>query len=138
MHSWTHCAIPEHGGTAWCSVILSPDFSSMLAGTTAVKSSAGAFPQNRSLAGALQEAQLGLVGRVMAVMPPAEQVRMLDGLKASIAGKAAKQRDARPDPQQQGATVRVCLAALTGVQALAELYKGKRHCSVCSNHMTEL
>ena len=59
----------------------------------------------------------------MAVVSPAEQVRMLDGLKVSFAGKGLKQRDGRPDPQH-GATVRACLAALTGLQALAELYKG--------------
>lgn len=58
------------------------------------------------------------------MVPPSEQVRMLDGLKASFAGKAAKQRDLKPDPQQHGIAVRACLAALTGLQAIADLYKG--------------
>ena len=89
-----------------------------------MQSTAGPFPQNRSLAGALQEAQLCIVGQVMAVVPAAEQVRMLDGLKVTFAGKGPKQKDSRVDPQQHGNAMRACLAALTGLQALVELYKG--------------
>ena len=97
----------------------------IVAGSKLVQSSAGSFPQNHSLAGALQEAQLCVLGRIMAVVSPSEQARMLDGLKASFSGKAGKQRDLKPDPQQHGVTVRACLAALTGLQAIADLYKGR-------------
>ena len=84
------------------------------------------FPQAWSLSGALQEAQLCLLGKVMGVCAPTEQVRMLDGLKTSVTGKAGKQYG-RGDPQQllqQGIAIRASIAALSGLQVLVDRYKG--------------
>ena len=84
------------------------------------------FPQAWSLSGALQEAQLCLLGKVMGVCAPAEQVRMLDGLKNSVIGKAGKQYG-RGDPQQmlqQGIAIRASIAALSGLKVLVDRYKG--------------
>ena len=84
------------------------------------------FPQAWSLSGALQEAQLCLLGKVMGVCAPAEQVRMLDGLRVSVTGKAGKQYG-RGDPQQQlqhGIAIRASIAALSGLQFLVDRFKG--------------
>lgn len=84
------------------------------------------FPQAWSLSGALQEAQLCLLGRVMGVCAPAEQVRMLDGLKNSVVGKAGKQQG-RGDPQQllqHGVATRASIAALSGLHTVVDRYKG--------------
>ena len=95
------------------------------AGGGDVQSSATAFPQASSLSGALQEAQLCLLGKVLGVCAPAEQVRMLDGLRTSVVGKPGKRE--RGDPQQlqqQGVATRASIAALSGLQALVDRYKG--------------
>lgn len=91
-----------------------------------MQSSAMPFPQAWSLSGALQEAQLCLLGRVMGVCAPAEQVRMLEGLKNSVVGKGGKQ-PGRGDPQQllqHGITTRASIAALSGLQTVVDRYKG--------------
>ena len=98
----------------------------MATGSGSIQSSAMVFPQAWSLSGALQEAQLCLLGKVMGVCAPAEQVRMLDGLKSSVTGKAGKQY-ARGDPQQllqHGIAIRASIAALPGLQVLVDRYKG--------------
>lgn len=84
------------------------------------------FPQAWSLSGALQEAQLQLLGKVMGVCAPAEQVRMLDGLRASASGKSGKQRERGEVLQQQQHAVaaRACIAALSGLPTLVDRYKG--------------
>ena len=94
------------------------------AGSGHVESSAMPFPQAWSLSGALQEAQLQLLGKVMGVCAPAEQVRMLDGLRASATGKAGKQRERSDNQQQQAVVARACIAALSGLQTLVDRYKG--------------
>ena len=98
----------------------------MATGSGSIQSSAMVFPQAWSLSGALQEAQLCLLGKVMGVCAPAEQVRMLDGLKSSVTGKAGKQYG-RGDPQQllqHGIAIRASIAALCGLQVLVDRYKG--------------
>ena len=95
-------------------------------GGGSIQSSAMPFPQAWSLSGALQEAQLCLLGKVMGVCAPAEQVRMLDGLKSSVLGKAGKLAG-RGDPQQllqHGIATRASIAALSGLQILVDRYKG--------------
>ena len=95
-------------------------------GSGDIASSAMPFPQAWSLSGALQEAQLQLLGKVMGVCAPAEQVRMLDGLRTSASGKVSKQRE-RGDvlqQQQHAVAARACIAALSGLQALVDRYKG--------------
>ena len=94
------------------------------AGGGHVESSAMPFPQAWSLSGALQEAQLQLLGKVMGVCAPAEQVRMLDGLRASATGKPGKQRERGDNQQQQAVAARACIAALSGLQTLVDRYKG--------------
>ncbi|KAL3149121.1 hypothetical protein ABBQ32_001960 [Trebouxia sp. C0010 RCD-2024] len=103
------------------------DPASQLAGGGSIQSSAMPFPQAWSLSGALQEAQLCLLGRVMGVCAPAEQVRMLDGLKNSVVGKAGKQQG-RGDPQQllqHGVATRASIAALSGLHTVVDRYKGE-------------
>lgn len=98
----------------------------MATGGGSIQSSAMPFPQAWSLSGALQEAQLCLLGKVMGVCAPAEQVRMLDGLKSSVVGKAGKLYG-RGDPQQllqHGIATRASIAALSGLQILVDRYKG--------------
>ena len=85
------------------------------------------FPQAWSLSGALQEAQLQLLGKVMGVCAPAEQVRMLDGLRAKVTGRpGGKQRDRNDAQQQQAVATTACIAALSGLQTLVDRYKGKQ------------
>jgi len=69
---------------------------------------------------------LQLLGKVLGVCAPAEQVRMLDGLRASATGKAGKQRE-RGDilqQQQHAVATRACIAALSGLHTLVDRYKG--------------
>lgn len=97
-----------------------------IAGGGDIQSNAMPFPQPWSLSGALQESQLCLLGKVLGVCAPAEQVRMLDGLRTSVIGKAGKQRE-RGDPQQlqqHGVAIRASIAALSGLQSLVDRYKG--------------
>ena len=81
------------------------------------------FPQALSLSGALQEAQLQLLGKVMGVCAAAEQVRMLDGLRASTSGRASKPKEPLQQPQHALAA-RACIAALSGLHTLVDRYKG--------------
>jgi len=115
-HEWTDVISPKS------SLCMFAPFT----GSGGIASSAMPFPQAWSLSGALQEAQLQLLGRVMGVCAPAEQVRMLDGLRTSASGKASKQRE-RGDvlqQQQHAVAARACIAALSGLQALVDRYKG--------------
>ena len=106
-------------------------------GSGDIASSAMPFPQAWSLSGALQEAQLQLLGKVMGMCAPAEQVRMLDGLRTSASGKVSKQRE-RGDvlqQQQHAVAARACIAALSGLQALVDRYKGM-HPHSCGMYMS--
>ena len=115
-HEWTDLITPKS------SLCMFAPFT----GSGDIASSAMPFPQAWSLSGALQEAQLQLLGKVMGMCAPAEQVRMLDGLRTSASGKVSKQRE-RGDvlqQQQHAVAARACIAALSGLQALVDRYKG--------------
>ncbi len=127
MHEWTYLTTPK---LSLCMFV-------PFAGSGDIASSAMPFPQAWSLSGALQEAQLQLLGKVMGVCAPAEQVRMLDGLRTSASGKVSKQRE-RGDvlqQQQHAVAARACIAALSGLQALVDRYKGM-HPHRCSMYMS--
>lgn len=111
-------------------------------GSGDIASGAMPFPQAWSLSGALQQAQLQLLGKVMGVCAPAEQVRMLDGLRTSASGKVSKQRE-RGDVlllQQHAVAARACIAALSGLQALVDRYKGMHphRCSINMSRFTDI
>ena len=127
MHEWTDLITPK---SSLCMFV-------PFTGSGDIASSAMPFPQAWSLSGALQEAQLQLLGKVMGVCAPAEQVRMLDGLRTSASGKVSKQRE-RGDvlqQQQHAVAARACIAALSGLQALVDRYKGM-HPHKCSMYMS--
>ena len=126
-HDWTEFVTPK---SSLCMFV-------PFTGSGDIASSAMPFPQAWSLSGALQEAQLQLLGKVMGVCAPAEQVRMLDGLRTSASGKVSKQRERGDVLQQQQHTVaaRACIATLSGLQALVDRYKGM-HPHRCSMYMS--
>ena len=125
-HEWTDLITPKS------SLCMFAPFT----GSGDIASSAMPFPQAWSLSGALQEAQLQ---KVMGVCAPAEQVRMLDGLRTSASGKVSKQRE-RGDvlqQQQHAVAARACIAALSGLQALVDRYKGM-HPHSCRTYVSRL
>ena len=85
------------------------------------------LPQPRSLTAALLEAQLTLLGSLLAVVSQANQLQILDVLNtAANEGAGPKSRRERPDPARRHTLVTcVCAAALAGLDALARKYRGE-------------
>ncbi|CAL8466413.1 g5949 [Coccomyxa elongata] len=97
------------------------------AGAAVLKRSHQPLPQPRSLSAALLEAQLTLLGSLLAVVSQPNQLQILDVLNAaSNEGMGGKGRRERPDPVRRHTAVTcVCAAALAGLDTLARKFRGE-------------
>lgn len=76
------------------------------------------YPQPRALGAALLEAQLALVGRILAAVAPINQAAIMDALIAIASGGPQRRKDKEP-AKRQAAAMAAAAAALAGMAALA-------------------
>lgn len=75
------------------------------------------YPQPKALGAALLEAQLALVGRILAAVAPVNQAAILDALVAIAQGGPQNRKDREP-AKRQAAAMAAAAAALAGMAAL--------------------
>ncbi|KAK9820084.1 hypothetical protein WJX72_005985 [[Myrmecia] bisecta] len=82
------------------------------------------FPQPKSLGAALLEAQLVLLGNLLAVVSEANQLQILEVMTVAADGGPGKKKE--KDPTKRNAIVTsVCSAAIAGLDVLAHKYRGE-------------
>ena len=83
------------------------------------------FQQAKSLPAALLGRQLVLLGRLLATVGEPNQLQILDVLTAAAAGQAVKKGMKESPPRRQAVITSACCAALSGLDSLAQRYRGK-------------
>lgn len=84
------------------------------------------FPQPRALGTALQEAQVTLLGSLLAVVSQQNQLQILDLLATAAAAPTSKSRDRDAPGVRRGIVTAVCCAALAGLVVLARPQRGEQ------------
>lgn len=79
---------------------------------------ASPYPQPKALGAALLEAQLALVGRILAAVAPVNQAAILDALLTIAQGGPQRRKD-REQSKRQAAAMAAAATALAGMAALA-------------------
>jgi hypothetical protein len=87
-------------------------------GAPGASAAASPYPQPKGLGAALLEAQLSLVGTILAAVSPVNQAAILDALIAISQGGPQKRKDKEPS-KRQAAAMAAAAAALAGAASLA-------------------
>eukprot|EP00884_Botryococcus_braunii_P001693 jgi/Botrbrau1/11524/Bobra.0393s0003.2 len=116
---------PWEAGLSYNAGVGSTSFDGAKPDSVALQPAYQPFPQPKSLGAALLEAQLVLLGNLLAVVSEANQLQILDIMIEAAAEPQQKKRDRLDASRHHAVVTSICCCALAGLDVLAKKCRGE-------------